>query len=218
MQKGQAPLLIIVGILAVIFIASGAYYLGRSTTPKPSPTPSPSDASPAPTGAGETANWKKYDFNQKAGKYGSAYNFSIKYPADWQVREHDSGTTFDVAILSPDYAMPQTGAQEEAMKGGRIEISVIHKQKSTTIDNWLTTYYAQPYLHSVSKKPQQISITNDIQGIEFELTGTKGLNEVVHAKAFAIGDTVYLFQVVSKDGSERYTTILSQALSTFKFQ
>jgi hypothetical protein len=59
-QKGQLPIFILVGILVIVAVAGGAYYLGRSTSPKPSPTPvvtstpTPSpDTSPTPNGARE---------------------------------------------------------------------------------------------------------------------------------------------------------------------
>jgi len=95
MQKGQILIWIIVGAL-VIAVAGGAYYLGRSTSPKPSPaptvtsqtpqptsSPSPSDASPAPTGAGETANWKTYT--------NTTFNYSIKYPPEVSLEEKPGG-------------------------------------------------------------------------------------------------------------------------------
>ena len=89
MQKGVGVIYILVGVLILAAIG-GAYYLGKSSTPKPStpvvsqtPKPTPSstlDTNPAPTGAGETvytesdrsANWKTYT-NTK-------YGFSFKYP------------------------------------------------------------------------------------------------------------------------------------------
>lgn len=40
MQKGQALIFLVVGIL-IIAVVGGIFYLGRSTTPKPSPTPIP---------------------------------------------------------------------------------------------------------------------------------------------------------------------------------
>lgn len=92
MQKGQATVLILVGILVIAVVASGAFYLGRQTTPKLSPTPvasqlsSPTDTSPVPTGTGETANWKTYT-NDKNG-------FSLQYPRDLTVSEENSWITF----------------------------------------------------------------------------------------------------------------------------
>lgn len=57
MQKGQAPILILVGILVIVVLVGGVFYLGRVTTQKPqsqnpvvissiSPTPQPT---PSPT-------------------------------------------------------------------------------------------------------------------------------------------------------------------------
>lgn len=88
MQKGQIGILVLAGVVLVIVLIGGAYYLGRSTTLKPTPSPavtsqtpqsspSPSDASPAPTGTGETANWKTYVITNKV---------SFKYPPDLVLR------------------------------------------------------------------------------------------------------------------------------------
>lgn len=83
MQKGQAVILVLVGILVIIGVAGGAYYFGKSQVSKPltqnpmvaSQTPQATSApSPAPD---ETANWKIYiDSNRR---------FSIKYPAEWGI-------------------------------------------------------------------------------------------------------------------------------------
>lgn len=78
MQKGFAPILILVGILIIMVVAGGAFYFGRQTTPKPqtqnpvvTSTPQPS---PSPD---ETSNWKTYT-NTKNG-------YSFKYPSDWSI-------------------------------------------------------------------------------------------------------------------------------------
>ncbi len=91
MQKGQTLIFLLIGIL---IIAGGAFYLGKSSTPKPSPgpvvtaqpvsqsTPVPSsipDTSPTPAGLLDTANWKTYKSN--------AFKFSVKYPNNWQILE-----------------------------------------------------------------------------------------------------------------------------------
>lgn len=89
MQKGQAPILILFGIVIIIGIAAGAYYLGKSqtsrTTPIPAssptfspsltsnPTPIPSSrplpsVSPTPTKQAESSlNAKKIAYNLPTG-------------------------------------------------------------------------------------------------------------------------------------------------------
>lgn len=84
MQKGQALIYLLIGIV-VIAVVGGAFYLSRSTAPKPStitlqPTPTP-DASREPTGSVETTNWKTYTSSVQipGGKY------EFKYPQDWRL-------------------------------------------------------------------------------------------------------------------------------------
>lgn len=96
-QKGFSIIFILLGLVAVIAIIGGTYYLGKFQIPKPQPknppvisetqqpTPTASpilNASPVLNNVDETANWKVYA-NQKFG-------FSMKYPPDWKVIENDS--------------------------------------------------------------------------------------------------------------------------------
>lgn len=74
-QKGQTGILILAGIVILVALAGGIFYLGRVTAPKPQPqnvvTSSPQ---PSPSPTDETANWKTYT-NTK-------YGYSIKYPSE----------------------------------------------------------------------------------------------------------------------------------------
>lgn len=98
-QKGQAGILILVGIVILIAVAGGIFYLGRITAPKPhtqtpvttsspQPFPTPTDASREPNGSAKTADWKTYIRKNV---------FEIKYPPNWQPSvdgENDSMISF----------------------------------------------------------------------------------------------------------------------------
>lgn len=78
MQKGFLLIWILVGVLVIVAVAGGAYFLGRQTTPKPSPAPVSQNVQPTPT-PDETANpdsiganWKIYEDLE--------LGFSLKYP------------------------------------------------------------------------------------------------------------------------------------------
>ncbi len=82
MQKGQTLIFVLAGILILIIVVTGAYYLGKSSTSKSSPTSAvTSQPTTVPTASlsatpDETANWKAY--------ISSEYGYSIKYPTNIQ--------------------------------------------------------------------------------------------------------------------------------------
>lgn len=88
MQKGQALIFLLVGIL-VIVVAGGAFYLGRQTTPKSSPvsvvtsqTPQPTtNTNPESTSSAETSDWKIYTNNE--------FNYTMKYPNDLEITQSE---------------------------------------------------------------------------------------------------------------------------------
>lgn len=118
MQKGQTGILILVGILIIVGVAGGAYYLGKSSTlklssapvapyqaPQPTPPtssdanrePSGSAVSPKPSGAGEIANWKTYTNKD--------YKFLIKYPSN-MVYEEPVNDTYLLLVAFRDPTIP----------------------------------------------------------------------------------------------------------------
>ena len=119
MQKGSALIFLLVGAL-VLFIAGGAFYLGRSTllrqdstgqaTPKPTPVPvttsqtpqsSPiPNVSPVPNGTGETANSDSIRANWKT--YTSEYGYSFRYPQSWEAVE-SVGDEGAMVYSKPEY-------------------------------------------------------------------------------------------------------------------
>lgn len=84
-QKGQTLVYILVGVLILVSVAGGAYYFGKSSTPKSSPAPVVTSQTPQPTPdetvyteSDRSANWKTYT-NIK-------YGYSIRYPDDWSLK------------------------------------------------------------------------------------------------------------------------------------
>lgn len=49
MQKGFVPIMILAGILVIMAVAGGVFYLGRATNLKPSPSPVVISRTPRPT-------------------------------------------------------------------------------------------------------------------------------------------------------------------------
>ncbi len=110
-QKGFSAILILIGILVMVVSVGGAYYLGRSNTPKPSPnpvitsefpkpslTPVVTSETPIPTSVpspspDETANWSVYK--------SSIFGFQLKYPPNWLVHEYpqDQHRVLNLAII-----------------------------------------------------------------------------------------------------------------------
>ena len=102
MQKGQILIWVIVGTL-IIVVAGGAYFLGRSTSPKPSATPTVISQTPQPIPSpspspvpSTTTTVSKTDGN---GTYTDiSAGFTFKYPVKW--KESDmSNINFGSPIL-----------------------------------------------------------------------------------------------------------------------
>lgn len=111
MQKGFAPILVLVGILVLGLVAGGSYYFGKFQVPKPQPqTPQPTttpDISPVPNGMGETvytegtrsANWKTVQ---------TIIDLELKYPSDWYLEE--SGSSQFPIVRIQNYPVQQVGS------------------------------------------------------------------------------------------------------------
>lgn len=88
-QAGFAVLWIIVGILILAVVASGAYYLGRVTVPKTQPQSQIVTSSPQPTTSpviDETASWKLFNRETLGVKF--------KYPPEFYYKETVAGTGY----------------------------------------------------------------------------------------------------------------------------
>lgn len=82
MQKGQAVILVLVGILVLAAVAGGAYYLGQQNSSQPENKPVILENQKTPTPPSvkdedETVDWKTYTNSENG--------FLVKYPNDWTV-------------------------------------------------------------------------------------------------------------------------------------
>lgn len=202
MQKGFAPLLILV--TALVVIAAGAtYYFGikkpedfRTKVSRQNPdfwsslSPGPTnypEYETKPIDTDETANWKTYTDNVD--------NFIVKYPQSWSVERLKN----QIIFATTD------------QPGERIELTVNDENDKSL----------EPF-----KKLQNIN--NNPISVKEATVGVLTVNEVHHTSCITNSDCI---TVVVKSGgkifafspwiqSERYDDlkIIYQMLSTFKFQ
>ncbi len=202
MQKGFAPILILVGILVIALVGGGAYYFGTKkapaqqtsqpvTAPEPMtqqlPTSPVPDASPVPTGIDETANWKTY--TNSIGKY------EFKYPENIQLTE--------VGYNRGEFVILQIKSNE----GIQIDIRT---KPEISLDDWLKKHNQSSGFDILSSKELLVDGVRAIQ-IHTSSIGMGGEREE--------GNSVYmiangrLFQIANGSTEE----ILNKILSTFKF-
>lgn len=196
MQKGQAQVLILAGIVILIAVAGGIFFLGRITAPKPqtpvvtsSPQPSPTPQS-TPT-SDETVNWKKY--------INTGYKFSMRYPARLIPKEQTS----DTFLLNVFFKNPK-----ETLYPLRDDFSVEIRNQSKLEEE--ISYRRWQLSHSIVNDIKETKITKDgFEGARLDYN-------------FTSADQVYLKTIVIISGGYMYTiggetSLTDQILSTFKF-
>lgn len=201
MQRGQIFIFLLIGILIIAGVG-GAYYLGRSTSPKPSatpivisqtPQPTP-DASREPTGSTKTANWKVFE--------SPTYGFSYKYPTDWENDNFCQNCPPQPIIekSSERYLHPKQVKYPEG-----ITYIIEDKRYSLSLEGYKNLERRDPSNQEVS----DISI-GGYRGIRIKGTledGSKKDNAIFENKN-------YIFKIYTHKG---YADILDGILSTFKF-
>lgn len=191
-EGGQILIWIITGVL-VIAIAGGAYYLGRSTSPKPSAPPTVTSQTPQPIPSAaptstpdETANWKTYTDNID--------HFTIKYPPSWSVRRIKDQIIFATTDLP----------------GGRIELTINNEN-----DNSLEPFKKLQNTNNNPISVKEVTV-NSLTVNEVHHTSCITNNDCI---TVVVKNSGKIFAFSPWIQSERYSDlkIIYQMLSTFRF-
>ncbi len=210
-QRGQIGILIIGGILVVLAIAGGAYFLGNSsflgksaqTTPVTQPAtqtvkPQPTPISQSTTSA-EMTNWKTYK--------NSIYQFS--YPKEWYIQETINTEKFylsqqDVLAGLPNYVF-SVNSYEKKLLLNKITFDDPVGTRKETADKVFTT------------KTRSLTIDNHAA---FELQSEVLPGSQTDAKS---GIGIYIdmgqkavYLTIDQKVDPEYS-LIHQILSTFKF-
>jgi len=208
MQKGQTQVLILAGIVILLTVASGIFFLGRVTVPKPeapvttsSPQPSPLSTEAPAKVEDPTANWKTYT-NTKIG-------YSLKYSPDWTLRECPKDCDYKTSEAT---VIDSSLRKIKLYEGDFRFYSIVIQEKKFE----LPPIHSKEVINDVSVS-RHIDCESGIGG-EFVLF-TKSSSQVVttfspyHHNICINEDESYL---PFSDQNEYYTTF-NQILSTFKF-
>lgn len=172
-QKGQAQVLVLAGIVILVAVAGGIFFLGRVTAPKPqpqnvatSPQSSPTTQS-TPTSTVNVGNWKTYT--------NKAYSFQLKYPPLFDLEEH-SKTNISLVDKSKNLAAIGTSpiypsilisveigvSPEDYIRGQSLSVG---EKQVTNKGEFLTAYSeigGAPILYLLKKDSNIIAIREDL--------------------------------------------------------
>lgn len=208
MQKGFAPLILLVGILVIIGVAGGAYYFGKfqalksqlpnSVVTSQTPKPTTSAISPTPTGTDETTNPDSTGANWK--EYRTTY-YVLNYPSNWNTGIPD----MDASEQNLDHTY--FGNSSDLYILG---ISVYGQQSWERMKNLLGL--------TISSKEGTQEI--DFKGIKgFKRQGYFGENGNDYGFIILINSNGKVYQIAALQRTNKgdYTKYIDQILSTFKF-
>ena len=208
-EKGFAPIIILVGILVIVAVVGGVYYLGvhRSYAPVSTPNPevtstlqpsSVSQTTPTPdvtSTPNPTANWQTYTDTQNG--------FSIKYPTDWYTaKSTNSSNELVGAYFSPNNVpIPNQG----------MEVTLFPNKDGLT----LSDYIVQNYIPKGNFKYVQTNLDNnpaiDLDGSLLAIPGV-GSHGLFTIKNGVVYELDWHPTTLPNDDQLR-----QEMLSTFKF-
>lgn len=205
MQKGFVQF-IVLGVVVLAAVAAGAFYLGRSTTPKPSPAPVTNIPQPTST-TDETANWETYTNTQ--------HGFTMKYPS-----------VYSTAFEGPNYSQKQLDSGEQIsgtvapsfdtidFQGGdpKFSIGIFHKRDdiAAAFDGSCGTQFAD-------KTIVNAKITTPFEYINLEQQSGNTIN-IQHCFLSGTKNLLVIgIYEIKPDSTDKNRQFLNQILSTFKF-
>lgn len=190
-QKGLAPIIIILIVVAILaggILAWQCGWISKTPTPTPTSTPTPT---PTPTSTpDETADWKTYTNEE--------YGFEVKYPDSWIIDEKTYNTVKPLYVLSL--------SNKQKFKTGRIEIDI----QSTTypsILSWAKEAHGPHGLQEVKVGKEEILGQQFIEKKKI-FTGLLKNNFLYQ---------IILFGEIEEPKKSEIETVYNQILSTFKF-
>ena len=228
MQKGQAVILVLVGILVIIGKAGGAYFFGKSQVSKPltqnpvvvsqSPQATVSSTlsvSSVPNDTGEIANWETLSINE--------FGYILKYPADWRL-SRDQHSNPLITSLTTFYSKNTCNIKDDSCSV--IQVYVENNKNKNDLESNLVINLNGPKPDKVSNKTR-IKVDGE-EASEFDLFGTNYGSEgelihtVVtnhHGRKYVISFSEGTFggKSVIKQDEWKNKYIFDQILSTFKF-
>lgn len=228
MQKGFAPILVLIGIIVIIAIAGGAYFLGKLPI-KPADKGSKActqEAKICPDGSSvgrsgpncefspcPSATPKPIDVSLAPAGAGETANwktytdtenrFTLKYPLEWSVEENTNSNSWK----SADYKVSNTG---NIVSGQEIILFVDQNPTGKSIENWWGTDNTD---YIVSNK---ISFKTDgYDSIKYNLSAPGG---AVYGVLIDKSGEVFRFEAyATTEKTPSIIKILNQILSIFKF-
>ncbi len=221
MQKGFAPILILVGILVIIGVAGGAYYFGKSQVSKsqlPNPvvasqTPQPTTAPQPSSASDETANWKTYTNDY--------WKFQFQYPPTWALLPGYKPTDISFDIINFDYEANRPQTQAESLSRPPVQVPpefriAMYIYKNYTKSEQLIKEFEQSKEKFSVSNIKQIQI-NSHPAIEYDLTSSTTNKPMVDTVIESNNGYIIRFRYWKEANNTQDTSNYYQILSTFKF-
>ena len=213
MQKGFAPILILIGILVIMAVAGGAYYFGKSQISKPqsqietSQTPKPAVV-PQPTPSDETTDWKTF----------TKLGYEIKYPPSSVITE------FDLDSSMPD--LLSSTSTEVKVEGRKAPVLfLVYVWKNMGVDFTDNSSSREEWCKRLEKELTGQLQCNYGESLNIVYVNGYGAYQAIQGRDSTLNKEIYIphnnyvYELIIPigDDAENKFPISDQILSTFKF-